>query len=52
MARHLAWQYMFTKYLDPNMVSTRNMGFRVTLVNHMCLKKKDMSFKNPQQQCI
>ena len=29
--------YVFTKYLDPSMVSTYTMGFRVTTVDHMCL---------------
>ena len=34
----LVSSYIFTKYLDPNMVSTNTMGFRVTLVYHKCLK--------------
>ena len=29
--------YVLTKYIDPNMVPTYTMGFRVTTVDHMCL---------------
>ena len=34
----LVSNYILTKYLVPNMVSTNTMGFRVTLVYHMCQK--------------
>ena len=27
---------MFTRYHDHNMIPTNTMGFRVTMVHHMC----------------
>ena len=29
--------YVFIKYLDPNMVSSNTMGFRLNMVDHMSL---------------
>ena len=29
--------YMFIKYINPNMVSSNTMGFRVNMVDHMYL---------------
>ena len=29
--------YMLTKYLDPNIVPTNTVGFKVTMVYHMAI---------------
>ena len=33
----MKFDYMFTRYTDPNMFPTNTMGFRVTLVDNMSL---------------
>ena len=38
--------YMFIKYINPNMVYSNTMGIRVNLVDHMSLCSHGLSFMN------
>ena len=38
--------YMFIKYINPNVVTTHTMGFRVNMGDHMSLCSHGLSFVN------